>query len=240
MKAEERIILALNTNSVNKAREWVDIFKEKIKWFKIGPPLYLASGNKLIEELKKENLKVFLDLKFHDIPSVVAQSIEAASYLEIDMLTVHTLGGFEMLEQSIKTAWDFEKRYGKRPLIVGVTILTSMQEAAVEDLAGFSISKGAEILANMAKSAGLDGIVSSPLEARKIRKICGKDFIIITPGIRLPEDESFDQERVSTPSFAIKEGATYIVVGRPLTHTDNPIEKLKKYIEDIEKGFEFD
>lgn len=240
MKAEERIILALNTNSVNKAREWINIFKERIKWFKIGFPLYLSGGNKFIEELKKENLKVFLDLKFHDIPSVVAQSIQAAFSLEIDMLTVHTLGGFEMLEQSAKTAWDFEKKYGKRPLIVGVTILTSMQEAVVEDLVGFSISKGAEILANMAKSAGLDGIVSSPLEAKRIREICGKDFIIITPGIRLPEDESFDQERVSTPSFAIKEGATFIVVGRPLTHAMDPIKKLEKYIEDIEKGLRVD
>ncbi|MEO0275724.1 MAG: orotidine-5'-phosphate decarboxylase [candidate division WOR-3 bacterium] len=240
MKPEERIILALNTNSTNRAREWVEIFKERIKWFKIGIPLYISGGNKFVEELKKENLKVFLDLKFHDIPSVVAQSVEIASSLEVDMLTVHTLGGFEMLEQSVKIAWDFEKRYGKRPLIIGVTILTSMQEAAVEDIVGFSIPKGAEILANMAKSAGLDGIVSSPLEARKIREICGKDFIIITPGIRLPEDESFDQERVATPSFAIKEGATYIVVGRPLTHAREPIKKLERYIEDIEKGLKFD
>lgn len=239
MKAEERIILALNTNSTNKAREWVNTFKERIKWFKIGLPLYISGGNKFIEELKKEGLKVFLDLKFHDIPSVVALSVEAAASLGVDMLTVHTLGGFEMLEQSVKIAWEIEKKFGRRPFIVGVTILTSMQEAAVEDMVGIPLSKSAEILSNMAKSAGLDGIVASPLEAKKIKEICGEDFIIITPGIRLPEDESFDQERVSTPSFAIKEGATYIVVGRPLTHAKEPIKKLEKYIEDIKEGLKF-
>ena len=236
MKPEERIIIALNTNSREKAREWVDKFKERIKWFKIGLPLYISSGNKFIEELKRENLKIFLDLKFHDIPSVVSLSIESASHLGVDMLTLHTLGGFEMLEQSAKIAWDLEKKHGKRPLLIGVTILTSMGEATIEDITGLSISQSAEILSNMAKSAGIDGVVCSPLEARKIRKICGKDFLIITPGIRLPEDESFDQERVSTPSFAIKEGANYIVVGRPLTHAKDPIEKLEKYIEEIEIG----
>jgi len=236
MKPEERIIIALNTNSKEKAREWVDKFKDRIKWFKIGLPLYIAGGNKFIEELKKENLKVFLDLKFHDIPSVVALSVESASHLGVDMLTLHTLGGFEMLEQSAKIAWDFEKKYGKRPFLIGVTILTSMGEATIEDITGLSVLQSCEILSNMAKSAGLDGIVCSPLEIGKIRKICGKDFLIITPGIRLPEDESFDQERVSTPSFAIKEGANYIVVGRPLTHAENPIEKLEKYIKEIEEG----
>lgn len=236
MRPEEKIILALNTNSVDKAREWIEIFKKRIKWFKVGIPLYLSGGIKFIEKLKEQNLKVFLDLKFHDIPSVVGLSVEMASKLGIDMLTLHTLGGFEMLEESAKIAWDFEEKYGKRPLLIGVTILTSMGKAAIEDITGFDVEKGTTILSNMAKSAGLDGVVSSPLEAKKIRESCGKNFIIITPGIRLPEDTSFDQERIATPSFALKEGANYLVIGRPLTHTEDPIEKLERYIENIKKG----
>lgn len=235
MKPEDRIILALNTNSLEKAREWVFVFRERIKWFKIGLPLYIAGGNEFIKELKDKGLKVFLDLKLHDIPSVVALSVEIVSKLGVDMLTLHTLGGFEMLEQSAKVAWDFEQKYGRRPLLIGVTILTSMGKAAIEDITGLDVEKGVEILSNMAKSAGLDGVVASPLEARKIREKCGKDFIIITPGIRLKEDESFDQERIATPSFAIKEGADYLVIGRPLTHTENPLEKLEKYIEEIKR-----
>ncbi len=234
MRPEEKIILALNTNSVDKAREWIEIFKKRIKWFKVGIPLYLAGGNKFIEKLKEENLNVFLDLKFHDIPSVVSLSVEMSSKLDVDMLTLHTLGGFEMLEESAKTAWDFEKKHRRRPLLIGVTILTSMGKATIEDITGFDVVKGTTILSNMAKSAGLDGVVSSPLEVKRIRESCGKDFIIITPGIRLLEDASFDQERIETPSFALKEGANYLVIGRPLTHAKDPIEKLEKYIRDIE------
>ncbi len=204
-----------------------------VRWFKIGYPLYINAGNKFVKELKEKGAKVFLDLKLFDIPSVVSLAIKEISELGVDMITLHTLGGFEMLESACKTLWEVEE--GKRPLLIGVTILTSMSEATLKDVSGARKTMDEEIerLAKLSKSAGLDGVVVSGEEIEIVKKICGKEFLTVVPGIRLKEDLSFDQERIITPREAKEKGADFLVIGRPITHSDNPFEKLKRYLEEI-------
>ncbi len=229
------IIIALNTMDKKVANEWVDKFLPYVKWFKVGYPLYINAGNDFIRELKNKGTKVFLDLKFFDIPSVVSLAVKAASELEVDMLSIHTLGGFEMLENACKSLWDAEREKGKRPLLIGVTILTSMSEATLKDVSGAKkeMEEEIETLSRMAKSAGLDGVVVSGNEIEMVKNACGKDFITVVPGIRLKEDLAFDQERVITPEEAKRKGADFLVIGRPITHAEDPISKVKKYIEKI-------
>ncbi|MEO0279531.1 MAG: orotidine-5'-phosphate decarboxylase [candidate division WOR-3 bacterium] len=232
-KTLTEIIIALNTNKKDIAEKWVSALFPLVRWFKIGYPLYINAGNKFVKELKEKGAKVFLDLKLFDIPSVVSLAIKEISELGVDMITLHTLGGFEMLESACKTLWEVEE--GKRPLLIGVTILTSMSEATLKDVSGARKTMDEEIerLAKLSKSAGLDGVVVSGEEIEIVKKICGKEFLTVVPGIRLKEDLSFDQERIITPREAKEKGADFLVIGRPITHSDNPFEKLKRYLEEI-------
>ncbi len=227
------IIIALNTIDEKKAENLVSLLIPYTKWFKIGYPLYIKAGNGFIERLKEKGAKVFLDLKFFDIPSVVSLAVKSALELEVDMLTLHTLGGFEMLESACKSLWEFEKE--KRPLLIGVTILTSMSEAVLKDVSNArrDIEEEIETLARLAKSAGLDGVVVSGEEIEMVKRICGKGFITVVPGVRLKEDLALDQERIITPSEAKKKGADFLVIGRPVTCAEDPVEKIKKYIKEI-------
>ncbi|MEN3044280.1 MAG: orotidine-5'-phosphate decarboxylase [Candidatus Hydrothermales bacterium] len=227
------LIIALNTNNLELAKRWVDLFLPYVKWFKVGYPLYIVGGNKFIEYLKEKGAKIFLDLKFFDIPSVVSLAVKEVKKLKVDMLTLHTLGGFEMLESACKSLWEIEK--GERPLLIGVTILTSMSEATLRDISDTEKSMEEEImnLVKLAKSAGLDGVVVSGEELEIVKRVCGKDFLAVVPGVRLKEDLALDQERVITPAEAKEKGADFLVVGRPITHSEDPIEKLKNYLDEI-------
>ena len=229
------IIVALNTNDEKEAENWVSLLISYTKWFKVGYPLYIRAGNRFIEKLKNKGAKVFLDLKFFDIPSVVSLAVKTAAELEVDMLTLHTLGGFEMLESACKGLWEIERRKGKRPLLIGVTILTSMSEATLKDVsdARKEMREEIETLARLAKSAGLDGVVVSGEEIEMVKKICGNGFITVVPGVRLKEDLALDQERIITPREAKEKGADFLVIGRPITQAENPVKKKKKYIEEI-------
>jgi len=229
------IIVALNTSEGKKAEEWIDLLLPYTKWFKVGYPLYTREGNRFIEKLKNKGVKVFLDLKFFDIPSVVSLAVKNTAELEVDMLTIHTLGGFEMLESACKVLWEIERDKGKRPLLIGVTILTSMSEATLKDVSDGrkGMKEEIETLVRLAKSAGLDGVVVSGEEIEMVKRICGDSFITVVPGIRLREDLAFDQERIITPREAKEKGADFLVIGRPVTHAEDPVEKIKKYIEEI-------
>src|SRR3989338_1507497 len=225
LAANEKLIVALDTKSLDEAASLVDKLIPEVKIFKVGLGLFTLYGYAAVEMVKDKGGKVFLDLKFHDIPNTVASAVISASNLGIFMLNVHTLGGSEMMRKAAEAA----KGKAEKPKILGVTVLTSMDQKAINEV-GIEKSIEEEVLnlATMARDAGLDGVVASPQETSAIRKKLGKDFIIVTPGVRPEWAARGDQRRVATPSSAIKAGADYIVVGRPIIESGNPVEAARK------------
>ncbi|MCA6069616.1 MAG: orotidine-5'-phosphate decarboxylase [Endomicrobium sp.] len=208
----KKIILALDVYDFKKAEKLVKETSPYIDVYKVGPILFLQSGKEIIKMIKDNGKEVFLDLKFHDIPVTVKRSVESARELGVFSLTTHSIGGEEML----KAAAAIENR----PKIWAVTVLTS-QIITPEEVTR---------RAKLTKSCGIDGVISSPLEIALIKKECGKDFNVVTPGIRLLKVND-DQKRVATPEVAIKEGADFIVVGRPILEAENPAEATKNIYE---------
>jgi orotidine-5'-phosphate decarboxylase len=208
----KKTILALDVYDLQKAENLVKETSPYIDVYKVGPILFLQAGKEIIKIIKDNGKEVFLDLKFHDIPTTVKRSVESVRELGVFSLTVHSIGGEEML----KAAASVENR----PKIWAVTVLTSQ------------ISMTEEILrrAKLTKTCGIDGVISSPLEISLIKKECGKEFNVVTPGIRLTKTND-DQKRVATPETAIKEGADFIVIGRPILEAENPIEVAKNIYE---------
>lgn len=237
----KHLIVALDMSDFEEIKSIVKVLKEKIKIFKVGAIPFTYFGPQIVQFLKDEGLKVMLDLKYHDIPNTVARACEGAMVMGVDMLTLHASGGFMMMEEAVKAislVADVKKIPGLK--LLGITVLTSIDEAYFKDLFG-NINRTLEeqvlFLARLAQSAGLDGVVASPQEISIIRQTCGKDFLIITPGIR-PEGEIFDdQARTMTPREAIKAGADYIVVGRPILKAKNPLQAAEKIIKEIEDGY---
>ncbi len=217
MKAE--IILALDVDSVKKAKYFVNKLYPRIKTFKVGAQLFTLSGPKTVELIRKKGASVFLDLKFFDIPNTVANAVRQAVRLKVKMLTVHILGGEDMLRCAVKAAREESKRLKlRKPLLIGVTVLTS------KDASPRRVLK----LAKIGLNAGLDGVVSSVREAALLRKEIKKKFIIITPGVRLNTQISDDQKRIATPDEANKAGVNFIVVGRPILEAKNPVQVVEQ------------
>lgn len=204
----KKIILALDVYNFSRVEELVKETVPYIDIYKVGPILFLRYGEKIMRIIKDNGKEIFLDLKFHDIPATVKLSVESAKELGVFSLTVHSIGGEDMLMAATSVK--------NRPKIWAVTVLTS-QVATKEEV----IRR-----AKLAKACEADGVISSPLEIAVIKKECGKEFDVVTPGIRL-ENICDDQKRVATPDVAVKEGADFIVVGRPILNTINPIETLK-------------
>ncbi|MDR2192723.1 MAG: orotidine-5'-phosphate decarboxylase [Endomicrobium sp.] len=211
----KKIILALDVYDFSKAEKLVKDTKDFIDLYKVGPILFLQFGKEIIKMLKDNGKEVFLDLKFHDIPATVKRSVESAKDLGVYSLTVHSLGGEEMLKAAAGVL--------NRPKIWAVTVLTS-QAAAPEEVVK---------RAKLSKSCAIDGVIASPLEITAIKKECGKDFDAVTPGIRLLKTND-DQKRTATPESAIKDGADFIVVGRPIIEAENPKEAARQIYERIE------
>lgn len=209
-----KTILALDVFDFNKAEKLVKDLSPYIDVFKVGPILFLQSGKEIIKMINDNGKKVFLDLKFHDIPATVQRAVQSARDLGVYSLTVHSCGGEEML----KLATSVENR----PKIWAVTVLTSQVTTPEEVVRR----------AKLAKECGVDGVISSPLEIETIKSNCGKDFEVVTPGIR-PVKVQDDQKRVATPESAVKAGANFIVVGRPIIAADNPVEVAKNIYESI-------
>jgi len=237
----ERLIVALDLNDLNKIKKLVKALVNKVKYYKVGAIPFTYFGPDLVKYLKDQDHKVMLDLKYHDIPNTVARACEGAMEMGIDMLTLHTSGGFSMLEEAVKATWmisDVKKI--PKPKLLGITILTSIDEAYFKDLFGEikrSIDEQVLFLAQLAQSAGLDGVVASPKEIEVIRKSCGKDVVIVTPGIRPEGEEVNDQARTMTAKEAIKAGADYIVVGRPIVKAENPSVAVEKILKEMEDGY---
>jgi len=233
----DRIIVALDLKDRKRIEELVDKLT-MISFFKIGSVPFTLFGPELVAYLKGKNKRVFLDLKFHDIPSTVAGACEAAVRLGVDMVNLHTLGGFEMMERALEAVLIASKNLNRpKPILLGVTILTSIDEASFNDLFGpmeYSLHEKIISLARLAQSAGLDGVVSSVDRVAPIKDACGKDFIVVTPGVRPKGFEVGDHAKVFTPKEAFAVGSDYIVIGRPITRADNPIRVVDQIIKELE------
>jgi len=232
---KEKIIFALDVEHFTEAQRWVNLLKDRVGIFKVGKQLFTHTGPKVIDMIGQKGQKAFLDLKFHDIPNTVAKAGEEATKLKVTMFNLHALGGFEMMQKTVNASRAMAKNLGiPKPLILAVTILTSMDEETVKEV-GIQGPIVDEVgrLAQLAMKAGVDGVVASPQEIGIIRERCGKKFLIVTPGIRHPSDKKDDQKRTMSPKEAITAGANYLVIGRPIKEAKDPLEAVQKIMEDI-------
>ena len=237
LTAKERLVLALDVDNFESAEKLVEKLNNYVGVFKVGSQLFTAEGTKVIKMINKKGGKVFLDLKFHDIPNTVARAAEVATKLGVYIFDVHTSGGYEMMKAAAEASKKISLALGvRKPLILGVTLLTSINQEILEREIGVKKKLEEQVvhLAKLAKAAGLDGVVASPWEIKEIRKACGEDFVILTPGIRPVGKSSDDQKRVMTPQKAIKLGADFLVIGRPIRNASNPVEAAKEILREME------
>ena len=231
-----KIIIALDVEDLQHAEKLVQCLKNDVAAFKIGKQLFTGYGPEAVSMVHTIGGKLFLDLKFHDIPTTVAKASAAVVRLGVFMFNMHALGGLEMMKHTVKTVHETAAREQKqRPIILAVTILTSHSN---EDLAQVGISGSTDDmvirLALLAKEAGVDGVVASPREIELIKKACGNDFLVVTPGIRPLSSQKNDQKRTMTPREALQAGADYIIVGRPVTQAADPLSVIKEIRDEIE------
>ncbi len=234
----EKIIVALDVANEEDAYMLVNRLFPPITYFKIGLKLFVSSGPRVINGLKKIGVRIFLDLKFHDIPNTVAQAARAAVYHGVDMFNIHLSGGREMALRTVEAAKDASRQLGVPcPLILGVTVLTSFTQKTLSEEAGVARDLQEHVfhLAHMAKESGLNGIVASPWEAPAIRRAIGDDFIIVTPGVRPSWSASGDQQRIMTPVRAMENGASYLVIGRPIIEHPSPREATEKILAEMSR-----
>lgn len=221
----DRILVALDFADAASAIGMADRLRGRVGGFKIGKQLFTAEGPELVRRLTARGDRVFLDLKFHDIPNTVAGAIASALRLGVWMVNVHASGGRAMMAAAREAADKAAETGGTRALVIGVTVLTSLDAAALEET-GVRDEPAAQVerLATLARRAGLDGVVCSPQEIALVRKACGPGFLIVTPGIRGASAASApdDQQRTATPAGAVQAGADYLVVGRPITAASDP------------------
>lgn len=226
------VIIACDFKSKEETVEFLNKFSEEKLFLKIGMELFYAEGPDIVREIKKRGHKIFLDLKLHDIPNTVKKAMSVLSRLDVDMCNVHASGTIEMMKSAIE---GLKKEDGTRPLLIAVTQLTSTSEERMREelLIEKPIDEVVIKYAQNSKEAGLDGVVCSPLEAGKVKENCGKEFLTITPGVRFETDDVGDQVRVTTPKKAKELGSDYIVVGRPITKAENPVDAYRKCVEDF-------
>jgi orotidine-5'-phosphate decarboxylase len=248
MKAQ--LIVALDVETLAEVKTLVDTLKGSVDIFKVGSHLFTACGPAVVRFIEAQGKKVFLDLKYHDIPNTVANSVKAAVELSVAlernlvaakskeakprelgllMLTIHTSGGLEMMKAAAESAAKTAKAIGiAKPLIVGVTVLTSVEKN--DSIQTLVLERAA-----LAKQAGLDGVVASVEEAKMIRQKFGPDFVIVTPGIRPAGADAQDQQRIATPAVAVQSGSNYLVVGRPIVQAKDPVKAAKDILAEISK-----
>jgi len=232
---KDRIIFALDVEHFSEAQHWVNLLKDPFGVFKVGKQLFTHAGPKVIDMIRKRNQNIFLDLKFHDIPTTVAKAGVEATKLNVSIFDLHALGGFEMMRKTVEASRAAAKELGiPKPLILAITILTSMDEDSLKEVGiRGPILDAVGQLALLAMKAGVDGVVASPQEIGVIRKQCGEEFLIVTPGIRLPSEKKDDQKRTLSPKEAISAGANYLVIGRPIKEAKDPLEAVQRIVEDI-------
>ena len=232
--SDDRLIVALDVHSLEEAQSLVKNLGDSVSFYKVGMEVFYSVGGKIVEWLKSQNKRVFLDLKLCDIPNTTAQGlislVNQFKLDEKDFLNVHANGGFKMMQTAAQKLQDLESK----PKLIAVTILTSIDQNEWKELGHASTIKEDVIrLAKLSKTAGLDGVVASPREAEIIRDSCGRDFLIVTPGIRPAGSDVNDQSRIATPAEAIKHGATHLVIGRPIRAAENPRIAAEKILEEM-------
>jgi orotidine-5'-phosphate decarboxylase len=245
MPLRDRLIVALDVETTAEARSLIGSLREAVGMFKVGSQLFTTVGPEIVREIVDSGCRVFLDLKFHDIPNQVSGSATAAAKLGVSMFTVHASGGSEMMRRAVKAIHESATSKGHpRPAIVAVTVLTSIDATALQQIGmGSNPSESVLRLVKIAEGAGVDGVVASPMEAKAIRSVVSRDFLIVTPGIRPSETRQVpaltgrsreDQKRVATPAAALESGADYLVVGRPITQALDPAGAARAILSEIE------
>jgi len=217
--AQERLIVALDVPTADAALTLADQLQDQCRWFKVGLELYIAAGPAIVEKLVSRGHSVFLDLKLHDIPNTVAAAVRSAASLGAGMITIHAAGGPAMLA----AAQEAVSALAEPPQLLAVTVLTSMDQ---QQLSAIGIPKApleqVALLANLGLAAGIRGFVCSPLEVAALRTLTGSEGVLVTPGIRPAGADQGDQQRIATPTYALDQGASYLVVGRPITQAGDP------------------
>lgn len=229
MKADSRLIVALDAHNMESVKQLVGNLGERVSYYKVGMELFYGVGNEVISFLRQQKKDIFLDLKLHDIPNTVGQGLAALTQLGATMLNVHAAGGLLMMKAAAEVVRNKAvEMQVERPKLIAVTVLTSMSADEWATL-GYQVDLSRQVIhmAQLAQEAGMDGVVASPLEAAQIRAACGKEFIIVTPGIRPGGAAVHDQSRIATPAGALNNGAHYLVIGRPVTAAADPCKAVE-------------
>lgn len=226
------VIIACDFADAKEALAFLDKFKDEKPFVKIGMELFYGAGPEIVHEIKKRGHKIFLDLKLHDIPNTVKKTMAVLSSMDVDICNLHASGTARMMIAALE---GLTRANGTRPLLIAVTQLTSTDQESLENdlLINKPIDEVVMHYALTAKSAGLDGVVCSPLEAGKVHSVCGSNFLTVTPGVRFADGAVGDQKRVTTPEQAKLLGSDYIVVGRPITAADDPVEAYKRCVKEF-------
>lgn len=238
---KDRIIFALDTGErLDDALRWVDLLKDHVGLFKVGKESFTHFGPAILREITARGGKIFLDLKFHDIPNTVSRAAEAAVRWDVAMFNVHAGGGREMMREAVSAVRAAAGKKGTPPpVVLAVTVLTSLSDGDLRDLGyGETADRLALRLAVMAREAGVDGVVCSAREASAIRRACGPDFTLVTPGIRWEPVSGDDQKRVETPAEAIAAGSDFLVIGRPIRSAADPVAAAREIGKEIDLALE--
>jgi orotidine-5'-phosphate decarboxylase len=235
---QSRLIFALDVDTTREALELVDKLRGEVGLFKVGKQLFLHAGPEIIRQIKQRGADIFLDLKFHDIPRTVAKAGAEATRLGVRMFDLHASGSTAMMKQTISEVNKVSRtEHLVRPKLLAVTVLTSLNQ---DDLKLLGVRSGVEShvvrLARIARDAGMDGVVAAPQEVARIRKECGRRFLIVTPGVREPRNAADDQKRIMTPEAAIRAGANYLVVGSPIRDAPDPVAAARAIVASMERG----
>lgn len=231
--SREKLILALDGDDKHRLEHLVLSLKDLVLFYKVGCWGYTAWGPDMVKFIRRNGGEVFLDLKFYDIPHTVAGAVVEAARLGVYFLTMHSLGGTRMMKESVERVTAFCEQNGlRKPKLLAITILTSMDQLVLDEelRIDFPLSEQIIHLAKLARSAGMDGVVASPREVEIIRRHCGEDFLIVTPGVRPAQLVGDDQQRVLTPREALRQGSDYLVIGRPITQAPHPVQAAREIL----------
>ena len=234
-KGTDRLVVALDLPTAEEAIKLVDTLGDLVQYYQVGMEQFYGMGHTLLHQLASRNKKVLFDLKLHDIPTTVGKSVIGLCQFSPAFITLHAAGGVKMLKAGLQAATEWaEETNQPRPKILAITILTSIGERDWMDL-GYqnSIRESVLRMSVMCKEAGIDGVIASPQESMSIRSLCGPDFLIVTPGIRLFPQNKGDQKRTATPAEALRGGADYLVVGRPIFSASDPLQVVKNFLAEM-------
>ncbi len=230
----DKIIVPLDVPNLDTAIALIDRLPE-VSFWKVGLELFVSTGSEILKILKQRQKQIFLDLKFHDIPNTIAGACRSAKAYEVDLLTIHATAGRNALKAAVEALGENNEKHTQ---LLAITVLTSLnsRELAFDLKIPLELSEYALQMALLAKESGVNGAVCSPHEVEQLRQVCGKDFLLVCPGVRPSWSETGDQSRVMTPAQALKAGANYLVIGRPITNAIDPVQAWQKICEEVENG----